>query len=392
VNRLLLAKWIAPVTRPPIEDGGVLIDRDVIVAVGPGRELQAAYGAAAVEDLGDAVVLPGLVNAHTHLELSAVAREGASAELVPWLSGMIARKVEPHDVLAGMAEGIAQCRRFGVTCVGEITTQPGLTRPVLARSGLRGVSFGEVRAMGARRGLLEERLGQAAGEEGHVVAHGHELRIGISPHAPYSVEVAGYRRCVEYSRLHGIPLATHLAESPDEEPFLRDQAGPLRQLWEGLPWWDDRTPRFAGSPIELAKSVGLLDLPAILAHVNYCTDAELELLAAGGGVRPSVVYCPRTHAWFGHPPHRWRRMREMGINVALGTDSCASSGDLNLLAEAQLVRRLCPDVPAQTLLEMITINGARALGLEGQLGSLEPGKLADLAVFPGADGVEGLLM
>jgi aminodeoxyfutalosine deaminase len=391
VRRLLLARWIVPVTRPPIEGGGVAIDGGRIVAVGPGRRLRSEHADAAVEDLGDAVVLPGLVNAHTHLELSQVRRQGSSAEFVPWLAGMIGGAAVPateRQVAAAVAEGIAQCRCFGVTCVGDITTQPQLTRPVLARSGLRGVSFGEIRAMGARRGLLEDRLQQAAAGMGiPPMIPGSSLRVGISPHAPYSVEVDGYRRCVAYSRTHEMPLATHLSESPDEEQFLRDQAGPLRRLWNALPWWDGRTPHFAGSPIEMAKAVGLLDLPAVLAHVNYGTDADLELLAAG---RASVVYCPRTHAWFGHPPHRWRRMREKGIKVALGTDSCASSGNLDLLAEARLVRRLSPEVDAQTLLEMVTVNGARALGLEREIGSLEPGKAADLAVFA-CGGVEELL-
>src|SRR5207253_5134070 len=138
----------------------------------------------------------------------------------------------------------------------------------------------------------------------------------------------GYRRCLAAAKYFGLTLATHLAETPHEEEFLASHAGPFRELWEFLGAWDEQVPTFAGGPIRYAQSLGLLDYPTLLAHVNYCDDAELALLARG---RASVVYCPRTHAFFGHPPHRWREMLSRGINVAIGTDSCASSPDLNLL-------------------------------------------------------------
>jgi cytosine/adenosine deaminase-related metal-dependent hydrolase len=128
------------------------------------------------------------------------------------------------------------------------------------------------------------------------------------------------------------------------------------------------------------QSVGLLDLPAaLLAHVNYCDDAELDLLARG---RASVAYCPRTHAWFGHPPHRWREMLARGINVAVGTDSCASSPDLNLVDDLRLLHQLAPDVGPAALWELATVNAAKALGAERDVGTITAGKAADLAIFP----------
>jgi cytosine/adenosine deaminase-related metal-dependent hydrolase len=126
----------------------------------------------------------------------------------------------------------------------------------------------------------------------------------------------------------------------------------------------------------------LLDYPTLLAHVNYCDDDEIALLAAGGA---SVVYCPRTHAYFGHPPHRWREMIRHGINVAVGTDSCASSPDLNLLDDLRLLRRIAPDVSSMDLLAMATTRAARAIGMEKETGSLTPGKAADVIAMPAAD-------
>jgi aminodeoxyfutalosine deaminase len=176
-----------------------------------------------------------------------------------------------------------------------------------------------------------------------------------------------------------MPLATHLAETADEGEFLADHAGPFRRLWEAIGGWRDDVSRSAGGPIRAMEDVGLLAYPGtVLAHVNYADDAELDVLARG---RASVVYCPRTHEYFGHPPHRFVEMLERGINVALGTDSAASSPDLNLMEDLRLIHRRRPEVSAQRIFEMGTIRGARALGMGEQFGTLEIGKLADLVVF-----------
>lgn len=367
--------------RPLIGDGAVAFDERQILAVGCAREVRAAHGDAAVVEAGDAVVLPGLVNAHTHLELSESHREPAApGRFVDWLKQRIIQSAQEPGALEAstvraVRRGVEQCLRFGVTSVGDISRQCRLTRAVLAGLPLRVVSYGEVQAMGQRRGFLEERLAAAMDP---TFAREH-LRIGLTPHAPYSVEVAGYQRCLEAARGRNLPLATHLAESPDEGVFLADHAGPFRQLWDWLGWWDGQVPRFEGGPIRLAKAVGLLDYPTLLAHVNYCDDQELELLERG---KASVVYNPRTHAFFGHPPHRWRQMLARGINVAVGTDSCASSPDLNLVDELRLLHELAPETPVERLWEMATLRAARAIGQEGRVGSITAGKAADLAIFP----------
>ncbi|HEV8292583.1 MAG TPA: amidohydrolase family protein, partial [Tepidisphaeraceae bacterium] len=205
------------------------------------------------------------------------------------------------------------------------------------------------------------------------------VRIGISPHAPYSVEPQGYRRALEVAKQKRMPLATHLAESADEAEFLTRHSGNLMKVWEFVGGFDDAVPRFEGGPIRFAKSVGILDYQTVLAHLNYCDDEELKILASG---KASIAYCPRTHAYFAHPPHRWREMEAKGINVAVGTDSVASSGDLNLVEDLRLMHRIAPQWDPQKLWEMATIKGAVALGVEKVLGSLTPGKLADFVIFP----------
>jgi aminodeoxyfutalosine deaminase len=182
---------------------------------------------------------------------------------------------------------------------------------------------------------------------------------------------------LETARERGMPLATHLAETEDEAVFLAEHRGPLRELWDQWLTWDDAVPKFSGGPIRYARELGLLDYPTLLAHVNYCDDEEMEILAGG---KASVVYCPRTHEFFGHKPHRWREMIKRGINVAVGTDSCASSPDLNLVDDLRLMHRLFPEEPVETLWEMGTVRAARALGIK-DAGAIRVGDPADLAAF-----------
>jgi cytosine/adenosine deaminase-related metal-dependent hydrolase len=368
--------------QPMIRGGGVVFGHARIVDVGDAGELRAKFPEAHVEDAGRSVVLPGLVNAHTHLELTNVARpEVRPDSFVDWLLHVMSRLPPPVDerlptyIDSGARAGVAQCLRFGVTTVGDVTRHPRDTRPIVASSGLRAVSFGEVVGMAARAAAMPALL-DAARERS---TESDRLRVGLEPHAPYSLGLSGYRRCVEVAAREGLPITTHLAETAHEAEFLSKHQGEFRRLWDVLGAWSEGVTRFDGGPVRAVQSVGLLDLPAVLAHVNYCDDGELEILARG---RASAVYCPRTHAYFGHPPHRWREMLARGVNVALGTDSCASSPDLNLVDDLRLLHRLAPDVAAVDLWKMATVHGARALGQWDRVGSLSATKDADLVVLP----------
>jgi cytosine/adenosine deaminase-related metal-dependent hydrolase len=381
--RLLRADWVAPFDssrEPLIRNGGILVRNGVIVAVGEAASLSQDDPNAIVEDCGDSILMPGLINAHTHLELSdcecgAPTVGGFGA----WLLNLVKRSMASPAALEpviqkAVVQGVTACLRFGVTSVGDITRHPAITRPSLRRGPLRVTSYGEIQALGTRRNLLESRLRAALDDSGA----SDRLRIGVSPHAPYTVEAEGYRRCLEIAKERGVPLATHLAESKEEAIFLSDHTGSFRELWDAIGAWDNQVPTFAGGPIRFAESIGLLAFSTLLAHVNYCDDAEMALLARGSA---SVVYCPRTHAYFGHSPHRWREMLAAGVNVAIGTDSCASSPNLNLVDDLRLARQQAPDFPVQSLWQLVTTRGAAAIGAADRAGKLSAGKVADVVAF-----------
>jgi len=378
LTTLYRARWVIPIVGAPIPDGGILVAAGRIVAIGKFDDLKSP--AVQVIDRSDFTIVPGLVNAHTHLELSEFSRGQPPASFVDWISQLVPRgQVTAQSVAASVRRsipiGVAQCLKSGVTGVGDISRHSAVSRPLLKKGPLRVTSYGEIQAMAQRRGLLDERISVAVDP---TFADPKFLTIALSPHAPYSVESAGYRRCVEIARKKGLPLATHLAETREEEVFLSQHEGTFRDLWTWIGAWDEDVPRFEGGPVRFAKEIGLLDYPSLLAHVNYCNDEELDLLSHGSA---SVVYCPRTHAFFSHPPHRFREMLQRGINVALGTDSCASSPDLNLLEEMRLLRQIAPEMPAETIWEMGTLRAARAIRAADHLGSLEVGKWADFALF-----------
>jgi cytosine/adenosine deaminase-related metal-dependent hydrolase len=348
--------------------------------VGNAQSIRRAHPDALLHDTGDSIILPGRVNAHTHLELSDCAAGQPPASFGEWIFRLVQRAAGtgvamPELVRRAVESGVAQCLRFGVTTVGDISKQCAITRPLLRDGPLHVTSYGEIQAMGRRRELLEERFAAAA----DMSQESPHLRVGLTPHAPYTVEPAGYARCLEFCRAHNRPLATHLAETPDEARFLADHTGPFRDLWEtGVNAWDESVPKYQGGPICFAAELGLLDYPTLLAHVNYCDDDELAVLSHG---QASVVYCPRTHQYFGHPPHRWREMLTLGINIAIGTDSCASSPDLNLVDDLRLLHRLAPEIPAQEIWKLATTNAARALQLDGIVGQLSVGAQADVVAF-----------
>jgi len=347
--------------------------------VGAASDLRKQHPDAIPLDLGDSLLMPGLVNPHTHLELSKCSRDPRNDEFADWIMSLPRRlgrdRFTAEEIYPAAArEGIAQSLRYGVTSVGDISQRVDLTRPMLAESPLRVVSYGEVLGLAKLKRRFEELLPRAIDRRFDSM----RFHTGLTPHAPYTVDLPSYRRCLELARDSTLPLATHLAETLEEEEFLRHHTGGFREIFDRLGAWEEPVETYAGSPIEFANAIGLLEYPTLLAHVNYCSDEEMGLLAKG---QASVVYCPRTHKYFGHPPHRFREMLAAGINVALGTDSCASSPNLNILDDLRLVHEIHPEIPAEQLFPLVTINAARALQLENETGSLSAGKQADIATF-----------
>ena len=379
-KRLLTSAWLFTATGPTARGKGVVIADDRIVAVDDLASLNRDHPDAEPIDFGSAIILPGLVNPHIHLELSNCnSADAAGLPFEDWILTIPARSGTdggaPQEVITqAVRRGVAECIRFGVTTVGDISKFAEQTRTALRHGPLRTISYGETLGLAKARERYHRQLAAAIDR---TLASDH-LRIGLSPHAPYTIEFTSYQQCIRVARQNDLPLATHLAETPHETHFLNHLGGAFRRVWEKIGLWHDDVATFDGSPVGFAQAVGLLDYRSLLAHVNYADDADLDLLAAG---RASVVYCPRTHQYFGHKPHRWRDMLARGINVAVGTDSRASSPDLNLVDDLRLLHGVAPKVPAETLWEMATIRAARALTMDKHVGSITTGKFADFTVF-----------
>lgn len=372
---ILRARHIVPSSSPAIESAAIEIVGGRVRAAGPVREVA---GPPEI-DYGDAVILPAFVNAHTHLELSDLAgRVPPDCDFMGWLRRLMTHLATPpaRDALeASVRRGVGESLSHGVLTIADITRYPHWTRGVLAASPLRSVSFGEVIAIGARRKFLSERLDSAARSD--VVAE--TLRIGVSPHAPYTVEPEALRACAARARQSGLPLTVHLLESPDELEFCRSSAGPLAEYLREIGVWDDHIPASGCTPVELMDRTGILGPSTLLAHVNYATGDDMARIASSGA---SVVYCPRTHAAFGHAPHPFRQMLAAGINVCVGTDSLASNPSLSILDELRFLRRRDPTFSTDELLRMGTTRGAIALGWSDRTPFPRTGAEASFVVVP----------
>lgn len=359
------ARWVFPVAGPAIRDGVLRMRGGRIEAVGPRGQIAPAERH---EELGAVAILPGLVNAHCHLELTGLrGRLPRRRPMAQWLFALM-RARGGLDFAADAAAGARELLRSGCTTVGDISHDNGVW-PALKTLPLRKVCFAEVLGIGplAAGGMARLRKSLAG------VEPGERLRFGVSPHAPYSTSERLYRQAVAVARREGMPLTTHLAETADERTFLLKGTGKLFDFLARMGMIGQSVAVHGAGPMEFARRVGLLDAAALLAHVNCIDDAELEALAASSA---AVAYCPRSSDFFGRSGHRYAEMLDRGINVCLGTDSLASNDSLDMLAE---MRRVWADgrVSAETVLSMATLNGAAALGLGGQIGSLEAGKAAD---------------
>lgn len=381
------AKLVCPVEAPPILDGALTVDSSGrIAAIGPACDAPPGPR----NDLGNCAIFPGLINAHAHLDLAGPRDEIKPRSLWDWFESSILprRLVTSDDVQRAVATGAAASLACGVTCIADVS-RTGEAVPVLAGTPLRARCFVEL-ISGASRppndlASLDEALHQLTRFE-----RTHQLELAVSPHTPYTVSREDAAATVRQAREANAPIMTHFLETGEERAWLTaaERASVAAAVVErflamanlptrGLPAPD--------SPLAWLRETGMLcesGGPApttILAHVNYVDDAVLTAIARAG---VSIAYCPRTHDYFGHPPHRWRDMLAAGVNVCIGTDSLASNPDLSILEELRFLRRHAPEVPPKTLMRLATLHGAAAVGWSDAIGELVPGRFADFFAVP----------
>jgi len=369
----LQARWVLPIESPPIAGGVVTIENEKIVAVGT-----RADDGARVQDLGDVVLLPGLVNAHTHLEFSQLARPlGQPGMPLPeWIRSVIVNRKQQTDIAEGLATGLRESLRAGVTSIGEIaTSQMPIDRPTHQLDVLPAlIAFQEVIGFSAARiesvfASFQQRLQQSRAN----------FPLGISPHAPYTVHPELLTKLVTLANEQQLPVAMHLAESREELQLLHENTGPFRELLQERSMWDGNIFSRGCEPLDYLQI--LAQAPrSLVIHGNYLAQHEIQFIAERRD-RMSVVYCPRTHAYFEHEPYPLQRMLDAGVLVAIGTDSRASNPDLSLLGELRTLAQTFEALSPANLLALGTLHGARALGIANTVGSLAPGKWANLTAI-----------
>lgn len=383
------AHWVLPVTAPPIRDGAVLVDANGrIEAVGPDAAVPRPEDALEIE-LGEVALLPGLVNTHGHPELSAMRGLLDDLPFHEWIPALNRAKreaaLDDEDYRVAARWTCVEALAAGITTIGA-TEDSGAAMDAFLEAGLRGIVYREVfgpapeQAEASLAGLRQKVEAMRERETDLV-------RVGISPHAPYTVSDRLFRASADYALAEGLPVAVHAAEADAEDQLVRHGDGPFAR---GLNRRGIETPPRGRSTIELLERTGVLRTRPLLIHCVRVDDEDRRRMADAGA---TVAHCPAANARLGHGIAPLVEMVEDGIVVGLGTDSVASNNRLDVFEEARLAQigqraRLRDGtlLSAESLLRMATIEGARALGLEDRVGSLEPGKDADLCAvsFSGA--------
>ena len=373
------ARWVLPITQPPIENGTVVETDGVITYVGsredapPGKDY----------DLGEALLLPGLINTHTHLELTAMRGFLENCQFAGWIDKLRQSRNEVLDdamLLDSARFGITEGIEAGITTYAD-TCSSGVVMQAMRELGVRGIMYQEVfgpdpsQSSGAM-GELEERVEKLDGAQTETVS------LGVSPHAPYTVSDALYEAASKFANERALPLAMHIAEGEAESDIVVGGVGEFADRWRrrGIP-----VERRGRSPIALLEMHGALERGPLLIHCVRVDDADIAIMARH---RCAVAHCPASNAKFGHGIAPLLPIMAAGIRVGMGSDSVASNNRMDILDEARLAvlihraaTRKHDAFGAHQALELATIGGARALGLEARVGSLEAGKDADLAAF-----------
>ena len=382
---LLAAEWVLPSAGFPIRNGAVRVRGSRIDAVGEFDELSAAYPGDHVHEYAGCTMMPGLVNAHTHLALSCMRGLVPPQPFHEWLRHMpqAIDALDADDMAASTTYGAILSIAAGTTVVGDIAYGPEALA-IAADAGLGGTFFWEV--FGMTCADLPERLYELEypADPGRICTE--RLRCGLSPHTPYTSGPELLKATHTIAREQSASYAIHVAESAAEIELLHDGTGPFADLASQM------TPGFEApgrGAVSYLKALGVLE-GTVAIHCAKVLPVELPLLARGAA---GAVICPRSNEYLQNGSAPVRRMLDAGVRVGIGTDSLASNSDLDLMNEARAVRDRDPAISPEELLHMMTVAGAELLGLEDYFGTLEPGKQADIVIHKvaGDDPVRALI-
>ena len=370
------ARWVLSIDAPPIADGEVVVENGVIQAVRPRRT-----PANECRDFGEAALLPGLVNAHSHLEYTALRGFLEDIPFFPWIRALTAAKAAFYadDWLWSARLGALECLRGGITTLGD-NTDAGVTMQVLSESGLRGIVYQELFGIDDREPVEPIIAALRDKVNTHHRLASVRVGVGVSPHALYTVRPALFEAIEAYVRDEKLPTSIHIAESSAESQLTERGIGQFAEMYarRGITW---NCPR--KTPTQYAHDQGALTPHTLAVHCIHQTPEDTLLLAASGA---AVIHCPKSNAKLGAgiaPLTRW--LRTEGLRIGLGTDSAVSNNALDLWEEMRFAllmqRAVQEDVEAVTaaqILRMATLGGAEAMALGDQIGSLTPGKRADM--------------
>lgn len=388
----LRSRLLLTLVGPPIEDGAVVIAGDRIVWAGPWASRPADLGPdATVVDLGERILLPGLVNAHCHLDYTSLAGHLPPPRgFTDWIKGLVALKAAwtAAEFAASWRRGAEMLLRTGTTTVADIEAMPELLPAAWQATPLRVHSFREL--IHLKAGEAPRELARQAAADLEALPGGAG-RVGLSPHAPYSTTPELLNAAADLARRRGWRLTTHVAESEEEfEMFMYRQGA----MFDWLKGQRDMADCGMGSPVQHLERHGYLEDNLLAVHVNHLWRHDAGIL---GRNQVSVAHCPRSHDYFRHLRFPREELTSAGVNLCLGTDSLASvrpaataagaaapapALELNLFAEMQQLLAVAPDLAPEFILQMATVNGARALGRAGEIGQLTPDALADLIAIP----------
>ncbi len=366
------AQFILPIGRPPIPDGGIAVSDGKIQKVAPFAEF-GGLSADEYIDLRPLVLMPGLINCHTHLEegvLRSKVEECSSftgwyARTAKYLAGSdIAKRI--NAVRLGCRESLF----YGVTTVAD-TASTGASFLVLREEKIRSLVFLHFKGLIPWQAQTEFELVRS---RIHLLEGVFPMeQIGFSPEAPYSASLELYRHAIKESKNCNALFQTHLAESGEEFEMFSSHTGPLYEFSQRIHAQDlhDHT----RGPLPFLVKNNLAPMRSLVLHGNYLTSEDLEILARR---RISLVHCAQSHSYFGHRDFPFQSALDSGVNICLGTESLASSATLNLFDDMYMIKRKNPNLEAARILRSATVNGAKALGLENRIGVLEPGMEADV--------------